>query len=387
MDTTVDATRLGVPDEAVPAAKPKRRKPLGVVRAIRRAFSMDRLIGLALLAGLMTVYVWEPEPVEFLRLKIFDSYQQLKPREIPRPEAKPVTIIDFDENSLNEIGQWPWPRNIIAKMVENLFQMGATLVAFDVVFAEPDRMNPTDIADSLAGLDDATREKLRKLRGNDEVFADIIRRAPVVLGQAAYWEELDTKKGPPVKKSVAVRKMSRTTPDPQTFLPTVPALVRNIPILEKAAAHKRGGHGIFSLRPESDGIVRRVPSFFVYDGHLFPALSIEMLRVATGRSTVLAEVNAAGMAAVGIARGLKIPTDNKGLIWPYFSKSDRAKYVPAREILNGTADPRLIKGKMTIVGTSAVGLLDIRSVPTEKVIPGVEVHAQLIESAVHQGPT
>ncbi len=347
-------------------------------KILRKAFSTDRLVGLGLLAAFLALYVYDPYPVQFMRLKTFDFYQQLKPREIPPPEKKPVTIIDLDEDSLAEIGQWPWPRNVLARLVQNLMQMGAVLVAFDIVFAEPDRMNPSDIAESLAGLDEETKEKLRKLPGNDAMFAEVIRKSRVVLGQAGYWEERESVAGPPVKKSIAMLKSGKNV-DPKKFLPHFKSLVRNVPIIEKAAA----GHGIFSLVPEPDGIVRRVPTLFGFGDDLYPSLAIEMLRVAFNRKTILVKANSAGVVQMKVTPKFQIPTDKNGRVWPYFSKSDKAKYVSAKDVLAGTADPALIKGKLTIVGTSAVGLLDIRSTPVDPVIPGVEIHVQLIEAAAN----
>ncbi|MCH7831671.1 MAG: adenylate/guanylate cyclase domain-containing protein [Proteobacteria bacterium] len=350
-----------------------------MLKFLRSAFSFERLLGMVLLAGFMFLYYVDPYPVEFLRLKTFDFYQQQKPREIPPPQGKPVTIIDLDEESLAEIGQWPWPRTIVAKLIENLTQMGAALVAFDIVFAEPDRMNPNKIPDTVVGLDEATKAKLRALPSNDEIMARAIRKSRVVLGQAGYWEKLETKKGPPIKKSVALLKQGKNV-NPALFLPRFQSLIRNVPVIEKPAT----GHGIFSLVPEPDGIVRRVPTLFVYENELYPSLSIEMLRVAFNRKSILVKANAAGITFLGIHKNLQLPTDSHGRVWPYFSKSDKSKYVSAKDVLNGTADPALIKGKLTIVGTSAVGLLDIRSVPTESVMPGVEVHVQLIEAALHK---
>ena len=350
-----------------------------MLKFLRSAFSFERLLSVALLSGFMFLYYVDPYPVQFLRLKTFDFYQQQKPREIPPPQGKPVTIIDLDEESLAEIGQWPWPRTTVAKLIQNLMQMGAALVAFDIVFAEPDRMNPNKIPDTVVGLDEATKAKLRALPSNDEIMSRVIRKSRVVLGQAGYWEKLETKKGPPIKKSVALLKQGKNV-NPAFFLPRFQSLIRNVPVLEKHAT----GHGIFSLVPEPDGIVRRVPTLFVYENELYPSLSVEMLRVAVNRKSILVKANVAGITFLGVHKNLQIPTDSHGRVWPYFSKSDKSKYVSAKDVLNGTADPALIKGKLTIVGTSAVGLLDIRAVPTEPVIPGVEVHVQLIEAAMHK---
>ncbi|MEX2311862.1 MAG: adenylate/guanylate cyclase domain-containing protein, partial [Rhodospirillales bacterium] len=262
-------------------------------------------------------------------------------------------------------------------------KMGAVLVAFDIVFAEPDRMNPSSVASNLAGLDDETKGKLLALKSNDQIFADMIRKSRVVLGQAGRPSETEGVKGPPVKKSVAVQKLSRSAKEPYAYIPKFPSLVRNVPVIEQAATGRFGGHGIFSVVPGKDGIVRNVPAFFGHDGQYFPSLAIEMLRIATGRPTILAKVNDAGMVEAAVAKGLTVTTDRIGQVWPYFSKRDWDKYVSAASVLDGTADPAKIKGKLTIVGTSAVGLRDIRSIPTERDIPGVEVHAQLIEAIVH----
>ena len=147
-----------------------------MVSFVRSVFSFERSLGFALLTAILVIYYANPRPVEFLRLKTFDSYQQFKPRAIPPPLGKPVTIIDLDEESLNEVGQWPWPRTIIAKLVLNLNQMGAALVAFDIVFAEPDRMNPDKIPDVVQGLDEKASAKLRALPSNDHIFAKAMKK-------------------------------------------------------------------------------------------------------------------------------------------------------------------------------------------------------------------
>jgi adenylate cyclase len=344
--------------------------------------SLERMVGFALLIGFLIVYVKDPEPVQQLRLAVFDFFQNVKPREIPAPGKSQVTIIDLDEKSLAEIGQWPWPRSIVAKMVSNLTQMGAAVVAFDIFFPEPDRMNPDGVVASLAGLDAETRTKLLALPSNDQALANTIKKSRVILGQAGYWEGRGVKAGPPVKKSVAF-----LGPKPHPYLLRFPDMVRNVPVIEKAAS----GHGVVSLEPEIGNILRRVPTLFVYNhdperdpksDNLYPALAIEMLRVAHGRKTLAVRTNAAGVDSIGIVKGLVIRTDSHGRVWPYFSKSDKAKYVSARDVLAGTVNPALIKGKLTIIGTSAAGMLDIRATPTERVMPGVEVHAQLIETAL-----
>lgn len=352
---------------------------------LKKAFSFDRLVGLALLGVLLAVTRLDPYPVQFLREKSFDIYQQIKPRVPPKTEDRLVAIIDIDERSLQEIGQYPWSRNVYAKMLVNLHNLGVASTAFDIVFAEPDRMNPQGVVDSLLGMDEATRESILKLKSNDETFGSIISQANVVLGQAGYWDQLPNKAGKPFKKSVAVRKLAKGTPDPTDFLHEIPTLIRNLPVLEKGTK----GVGLFSLNPSLDGIIREVPLVSNHGDDLYPTLAIEAIRVGFQVSTLLAEVSPLGIQAIGVApksrvkpKGLKIATNEQGVVRPYFAKHDKSLYVSAADVLAGRVDKARLAGKIVFIGTSAVGLFDIRSTPIDPLIPGVEVHAQLVENAI-----
>src|SRR6202035_2611338 len=161
-------------------------------RWFKRRFGYARLVCLVLLIGLAALRIADPAPVEELRVRTFDTFQRIDPRV---KKARPVTIVDIDEKSLaSKLGQWPWPRTRIADMVANLTRLGAVVIAFDVIFAESDRLNPDVAADTFRNLDEATREKLRALPSNDQVLADTMRRSRVVLGESGISEvirELD----------------------------------------------------------------------------------------------------------------------------------------------------------------------------------------------------
>ena len=365
----------------------------------KKAFSTDRLIGLGFLTVLMVVLIANPNVVQLLRLKTFDYFQVLKPR-APTPEKEqPIKVIDIDEKSLQSIGQWPWSRSTIAKMVQNLQDLGATIVAFDIVFAEPDRTNPSDIVKNVIGLDPDTKAKISKLRSNDEIFASVIRRpCPaygrsrrdarcVVMGQTHHDEGADFKEYKKAKKkSIATRgTKGMKFPDVKKHVPRLDHLTRNIPILEQSSI----GEGFFSLDSELDGIVRRIPTLFNYKDEVYTALSVEMLRVLFNKKTIFARVSPAGMESLAVTEKFVMPTDARGRVWPYFSKYERSNYISAVDIINMRSLPKKdlqklikdVRGRMTIVGTSAVGLKDIRNTPVDTRIPGVEVHAQVIESA------
>src|SRR5262245_44531639 len=145
-----------------------------------RRFGLTRAICVLLLFALVPLRILDPPPLEEVRLRTFDFYQNLRPRETM---SRPVVIVDIDEASLKDIGQWPWPRTIVADLVTQLTQLGAAAIAFDVIFAEPDRMSPSIAVTSFRNLDDDTRNKLNSLPSNDEVLAEAIQRSRVVVGQ------------------------------------------------------------------------------------------------------------------------------------------------------------------------------------------------------------
>src|ERR1700756_155305 len=153
-------------------------------RWFSRKFGYSRLICLALLVGFAALRIFDPGPIQELRVRTFDKFQVIDPRV---KKVRPVTIVDIDERSLADprLGQWPWPRTRIADMINNLTRLGAAAIAFDAVFSEPDRLNPDIAADTFRGLDEATREKLRALPSNDQIFADAIKKSRVVLGESA----------------------------------------------------------------------------------------------------------------------------------------------------------------------------------------------------------
>ena len=236
-----------------------------------RRFGLGRGIGFVLLFAFLALRYWDPVAVEELRLRSFDFYQVMKPREA---KFRPVVIVDIDEDSLKQYGQWPWPRTLIAQLVDRLTAYGVAAIGFDVLFAEPDRTSPGVMAGTYPGLDPETRQKLAALPSNDEVLAASIRRSRVVLGQSG--EGLPQ----PNQDALGLTGFATMGSDPKPYLITFPTLLRNIPVLERAAA----GKGLFSFRPDRDGIVRRAPLAMSAAGQLVPALSTEVLRVALGRA-------------------------------------------------------------------------------------------------------
>jgi adenylate cyclase len=345
-------------------------KRLRVLRRwFARKFGYARLLCLVLLISLAALRIVDPAPVEELRVRTFDSFQLIDPRV---KTARPVTIIDIDEKSLAKLGQWPWPRTRIADLIINLTALGAAVIGFDIVFAEPDRLNPDVAADTIRYLDEVTRSKLRALPSNDQIFADAMRRSRVVLGQSGLPSVISE-----FDKTLPLTGVAMLGDEPQRFMLDFPGLLRNVNVLEQAAA----GRGLISIKTERDGIVRRVPMLMQAQGATMPSLSFEILRVATATGTILTKSEKAGIKSVAV-RGLELPTDHNGQLWVHFARRDPSIYISAVDVLEGRVAPEMIARKLVLVGTSAVGLLDIKTTPVDPVMPGVEIHAQVLESAL-----
>jgi adenylate cyclase len=335
-----------------------------------RRFGLTRAICLLLLLALVPLRILDPAPLEEIRLRTFDFYQTLRPRQTT---ARPVTIVDIDESSLKEIGQWPWPRTIVADLVTRLTQLGAVAIGFDIIFAEPDRMSPGIAATSFRDLNEEVRNKLRSLPSNDEVLAEAIRHSRVVAGQVgSAMPVARTQAESALQTGFAVRG-----PDPSRFLVTFAGLLHNVPAIEQAAA----GRGVFSIQPERDGIIRRVPMIMQAQGAMVPALSMELLRVVTDSGAILVRTDEAGVQSVAVP-GLELPTDQNGRLWVHFDRHDPSRYVSATDVLQGRTLRDNVEGKLVLIGTSAAGLLDVKTTPVAAAMPGVEVHAQILESAI-----
>ena len=302
----------------------------------------------------------------------FDTFQRILPREV-YPED-PVVIIDIDDRSLAEIGQWPWSRNQLARLTNQTY--AAAALGFDIVFAEPDRTNPKNLIANYALNEELTKE-LSALPSNDELFAKAIENhGTVVLGQALNNNQ---------NILSAKTKFGLVTQgdDPKQFVTNYSGVQSNITILDASAR----GVGSMSIG-NNDAIVRQLPTFESIGNQLIPSLALEMTRVAVGASTFqIKSSNASSEEAYGAQTGinniklgpLTIPTTAEGNAWIYFTATKNISTVSAVDVIAGVVPPEFFEGKVALVGTSAAGLLDLRSTPTEKNIPGVTIIAQFIQ--------
>jgi len=320
----------------------------------------------------------DPAPVELVRNKSFDQYQRMQPRDPGVGASRQVVVVDIDEKSLAALGQWPWPRTLLAEMVDRLTKMGAAVIGFDIFFVERDRMSPDLFANHHVGLSQNAITELKQLPSNDSIFAHAISKSRVVLGQTAVSSELNVENKLPPAGPVAL-----VGGDPSPYLWTYQSAIGNIDELSDVAS----GRGMVTLKSDEDGVVRRVPAILRVGASIYPALTIEMLRVATGQSAYGVRMGLDGIKDI-VVQGIKIPTDRHGQLYPYYrphkTNLGNGMYVSASDLLSGNISANLVRGRLVLIGTSAAGLLDIRVSPLGENLPGVEVHANLLENILTQ---
>ena len=342
-----------------------------------RAPSVHLILTAALLALAVILRIADPDPIARLRLSVFDTYLDLAPR--PLDPSLPVRIVDIDEASLQRVGQWPWPRTHLARIIERLKEAGARTITLDLILAEPDRLSPNEFAKLFADTPQLTPliGEASKLASNDERLAAAIANAPVVLGLAGA--AASTKPLAPPRARFAF-----AGDDPQGFVPHFKGGIGSLPILSEHAA----GIGAVNWIPFRDQVIRRVPLLVSVAGTLYPSLPLEALRLARGETTIFVRSSGgSGLPAFGQQTGVEsvrvgttvIPTDADGELWLHVARPDARRYISAYSILDGSYDAKAIAGRDVLIGTSAVGLLDLRATPLDAAVPGVEIHAQALE--------
>jgi signal transduction histidine kinase len=303
--------------------------------------------------------------LEISRNWVFDTYQRLEPAD--RSNAQTI-LIDIDAESLRRIGQWPWPRDQLARLLDAV--AGARVVGLDLLLIEPDRMSPGAWVADRPDLAPAVKQSLLDLPGTDEALAASMARTPVILAAIADRAE---------SASQAVRPITPvlvSDGDAEAKLPRYSRVAWPLPILAKAAA----GIGLVSVLPEPDGIMRRLPVIAAIDGTLVPSFAAEILRAAAGSDHIGWRATLFGERDAVIGDRL-IPTDLSGRVWPrYGGKGLRARTIPAYQILGGTIPPSEFRGRIVLIGAGAAGLADVAMTPLRRPETGMMVQANLIES-------
>lgn len=335
------------------------------------------LVSVTVLALAIFIKVADFSIVQQLQYKVFDMFQVNKPREYVE---SPVKIIDIDDESLAKIGQWPWPRNVLAKMVKRLSGAGVSAIALDIVFPEEDRTSPKNIL-PIWNKQKSLAYILNSVPDHDAIFGQEIANANVATGFVLTTTKNDN-------QAEIKAGYSFAGDDPNNFLKSFDGYIKNIDIIEQNAS----GNGALNSTTDKDGILRRMPLVFLGKDKFAPSLSAEALRIAQGASSYIIKSvgasdeksyggSAQGITAVKVG-AIEIPTDSTGKFWIYYTEYTDKRYISAWKILDDKYDLSHLAGQIVFLGTSAAGLKDIRATPLAATSSGVEVHAQAVEQVI-----
>jgi len=281
-----------------------------------------------------------------------------------------IVIVDIDEKSLKKLGQWPWSRDKVARLLENLKEDGAAIIGIDVVFAEPDNSSPKAVFRKL-GIENSN------IADYDRILGETIAQTPTIVGYVfALSNDGVAPENTPTTNAVVIEKNKPA----DSFLVKPYRAVLNIPLIQENAYSS----GYFNTIPDKDGVVRSVPLVMEYDGIIYPSLSLEMIRIMLNERKITLEYDERGVNRIMVGDRV-IPTDFYGRMMVNYRGSAKSyRYISAADIYNKKIDPSLIEGKIVLLGTSAAGLLDLRSTPFDSAYPGVEVHANVMDNIINQ---
>lgn len=329
--------------------------------------SFPLLLSIVLLIMMMeALYVKNPTFIQSINNNLIDAAFLWRGE---TPVDNRIAIVDVDEKSLHELGQWPWSRNKVAHILQNLTDAGAAIIGLDMVFAEKDNSSPVNIAKE-ANL------TVADLPDYDQILAQTLAQTPVITGFTFDFEKKISGTPPPSGALYIQKGKSDLT---REALPVAKGVIANIPLLQEQSYSS----GCFNTVPDKDGIIRYVPLLFSYDDALYPALSLEMVRTLMQQKKVYILYDDNGVTQINIG-ALQIPVNAQGKLFVnYHGPQKSYRYLSAADIYNNRFDPAEVEGKIILLGTSAAGLLDLRATPFDNVYPGVEVHATVIDNLIN----
>lgn len=333
-----------------------------------KKFSIYFILSLSLSIFLSAIYIFFPNLPDSLDNRLRDYLFTIR-GELPHNQN--VVIVDIDETSIKSLGQWPWSRDKLAKILENLTLANVGIVGLDIVFAEEDRTSPHKILQDL-------KIYKKDVPNYDLEFANVVENSPVILG---YQFDLVKKDNTNAKvPQIPAIFIEKDKPQDKSYLIEAYNTILNIPQIQDKAYSS----GFFNNIPDDTGIIRSVPLIISYDDTIYPSLALEVIRVINDTQKVVVQYDENGISNI-VLDDISIPTDRYGRMLINFRGPERSfKYISAIDIYNNSFDKSEIDGKIVLIGTSAAGLFDLRATPFDSIFPGVEVHANIIDNILMQ---
>ena len=328
-----------------------------------------RHVGVALLLALAGL-TWLQAPwTQRLQAALFDAHQALAPRQVA---SLPVTVVEIDQKSLQALGQWPWPRTQLARLLDAINQAEPAAIGIDILMPEADALSPERLLARTFITDAAIVAVLKSLPPHDGELARALHAAPSVMAIAGATEAT----------GMLLRAAPIAVQNSATDGAVAPAVTRyagaltSLDLLDKQAR----GWGLISVDP-SRGVVRRIPLVASIDGTLVPAFAIEMLRVAMGVPSLKLALSGSAVQALSVGE-LRVPTEADAAVRVYFSGHRADRFVSAIDVLEGRVDAAQLRRQLVLIGPTAIGLHDYQATPIGERMAGSEIHAQLLENLI-----
>ncbi|MDR2695545.1 MAG: CHASE2 domain-containing protein [Deltaproteobacteria bacterium] len=323
---------------------------------------------------MLFAYIGRPALLERLDLKVYDLLLPLR----AAPEASPVpAIIDLDEASITQYGQWPWPRYLIADLLEALTAYGVGAIGLDIMFAEADRSSPERVREALRrdkGLDFAYSGIPQEFRDYDQIMAAALQKNQAVIGAYADYAGAGGEAPPPPSVGIIEREKPGAIPW-RELMREAKSAVLPLPALRGAPL------GFINAGPDMDGIVREVPLVVRIGENIHPSLPVRVLMRGLKMRNLTLESGPYGLEAVRLGNRYSAPVSPQGMLRiPFIGPRRTYPYYSAADVLAARVPPEALQGRAVFVGTSLVGLADIRATPHDPACPGVEVHAAAVDA-------
>ena len=325
--------------------------------------NVKKYSGIVILIVLVLIKIQDSNFVMKVENVLYDAYQGLF---IEQSNYNDVVIVDIDEKSIGEVGQFPWRRDVFAKLIKRLNQYGASVIAFDIFFSEEDKQNPKKILEEFEinndTVIDSDQELLESIESSKVVLA--------VLGDVSSFNKKNTSKP---KTNIISRGVDVSN--------NVYSFRNKITSLEEFN-NVTAGIGTISYLDSPDAVLRSVPMLLKIDNDIWPALSLETLRVLNNHKSILINSDETGINSIRTKK-YQINPDPNAIVYINYKEFDKKNYIPAVDVLNMDIEANKIRDKIVIIGSSAQGLFDFVKIPNGDVIPGVQTHAHLIENIVN----
>ena len=319
----------------------------------------------AILLLLISLKIINPPFIKSVSYLSFDLYQKV----FVKKKDSDVVIIDIDEKSLGKFGQFPWNRTVFAKILDQLNTSDPKAIGFDIFFTEKDKQSPEEIIKSY-GLIPSDVAELQNLKSPDDLFAEKLKESKSIIAVLGSNVPSHTN----YDRKAKARFLSKGG-DPFEFTYSYPFSIGSLEVLENNVK----GLGSISFLDQLDGIIRSLPLIVQLNKKLYPTIGLEMVRVGEKQKNIYVELNEVGINRIS-ARPHKIESDPNGIIWIKYKKSQKKQYISASDVYEGNFDKSFFQNKYVLIGASAQGLFDLVKTPLGITIPGVEVHANVIEN-------